>query len=449
MSINKRIKFYYIMFLVLNNIIISQENRFRSLTRNSNQDGLYQEKIMTYNVLHYDGENDRDPFFKEIIGQIEPDLIVCQEINGVDGFNSFFDSVLNVVHPGIWDYADFIDQSANNDIALYFKSEHFSYVSTSMIYTAQTSGTRNVVEWFMVHNATSIQFRIYGVHFKANPGYEERRRVEMTIMRDYLNDLPEQSDFIVTGDFNIYNASTEPGFAVITSPGSDNDGRLFDPLNRIGDWHADVGEIDCEYADIHTQSTRVLDLGDGATGGMDDRFDWILVSASILEETNDINYVDGTYLSFGNDGNHCNQGINEGENSSVSQSIANALHAASDHLPVVASFQFGCADTSTASIMYDNKAPVIPRLYGWYPNPFNLYTTFKFDLSENNFVNVTIRDLLGRHVKTLINQFQYSGSNSVNWNATNANNEPVPSGMYFCILKVGQFEGITKIILLK
>jgi endonuclease/exonuclease/phosphatase family metal-dependent hydrolase len=437
------------MFLVLNNIIISQENRFRSLTRNSNQDGLYQEKIMTYNVLHYDGENDRDPFFKEIIGQIEPDLIVCQEINGVDGFNSFFDSVLNVVHPGIWDYADFIDQSANNDIALYFKSEHFSYVSTSMIYTAQTSGTRNVVEWFMVHNATSIQFRIYGVHFKANPGYEERRRVEMTIMRDYLNDLPEQSDFIVTGDFNIYNASTEPGFAVITSPGSDNDGRLFDPLNRIGDWHADVGEIDCEYADIHTQSTRVLDLGDGATGGMDDRFDWILVSASILEETNDINYVDGTYLSFGNDGNHCNQGINEGENSSVSQSIANALHAASDHLPVVASFQFGCADTSTASIMYDNKAPVIPRLYGWYPNPFNLYTTFKFDLSENNFVNVTIRDLLGRHVKTLINQFQYSGSNSVNWNATNANNELVPSGMYFCILKVGQFEGITKIILLK
>jgi len=437
------------MFLVLNNIIISQENRFRSLTRNSNQDGLYQEKIMTYNVLHYDGENDRDPFFKEIIGQIEPDLIVCQEINGVDGFNSFFDSVLNVVHPGIWDYADFIDQSANNDIALYFKSEHFSYVSTSMIYTAQTSGTRNVVEWFMVHNATSIQFRIYGVHFKANPGYEERRRVEMTIMRDYLNDLPEQSDFIVTGDFNIYNASTEPGFAVITSPGSDNDGRLFDPLNRIGDWHADVGEIDCEYADIHTQSTRVLDLGDGATGGMDDRFDWILVSASILEETNDINYVDGTYLSFGNDGNHCNQGINEGENSSVSQSIANALHAASDHLPVVASFQFGWADTSTASIMYDNKAPVIPRLYGWYPNPFNPYTTFKYDLPENSFVNITIRDLLGRHVRTLINQFQDAGSKSVNWNATNANNAPIPSGIYFCILKVGQFEGITKIILLK
>ena len=437
------------MLLVLNNIIISQESRFRSLTRNSNQDGLYQEKIMTYNVLHYDGENDRDSFFKEIIGQIEPDLIVCQEINGVDGFNSFFDSVLNVVHPGIWDYADFIDQSANNDIALYFKSENFSYVSTSMIYTAQTSGTRNVVEWFMVHNATSIQFRIYGVHFKANPGHEERRMVEMTIMRNYLNDLPEQSNFIVAGDFNIYNASTEPGFDVITSPGSDTDGQLFDPLNRVGDWHANVGETDCEYADIHTQSTRILDFGDGATGGMDDRFDWIFVSAAILQETNDINYVDGTYVSFGNDGNHCNQAINDGENSAVSQSIANALHAASDHLPVVASFQFGEADTFTVSTMFDNKVYSMPKLYGWFPNPFNPYTTFKYDLPENSFVNITIRDLLGRHVRTLINQFQDAGSKSVNWNATNANNAPIPSGIYFCILKVGQFEGITKIILLK
>ena len=41
------------MLLVLNNIIVSQESHFRS----SSQVGLYQEKIMTYNVLDYDGEN--------------------------------------------------------------------------------------------------------------------------------------------------------------------------------------------------------------------------------------------------------------------------------------------------------------------------------------------------------------------------------------------------------
>ena len=91
----------------------------------------------------------------------------------------------------------------------------------------------------------------------------------------------------------------------------------------------------------------------------------------------------------------------------------------------------------------------MPKLYGWFPNPFNSYTTFKYDLPENSFVNITIRDLLGRHVRTLINQFQDSGSKSVNWNATNANNAPIPSGIYFCTLKMGQFEGITKLILLK
>ena len=441
---NKKITYFLINFFILNNIFFSQENFFNDLKR----DGPYQQKIMSYNLLDYDGEIDRNIYFKEIIDQTDPDIIVCQEVNGITGFNNFYNNVLNIIHPGAWAYAEFIDQSANNDIALYYKSDHFSYISTSEIYTAQTSGTRNVVEWIMVHNATSIEFRIYGVHFKANSGYEERRRIEMTIMREYLNDLPEQSNFIVAGDFNIYNASTEPGFEAITSLGVDNDGQLFDPINRIGDWHANVGETDCEYSDVHTQSTRVTDFGDGATGGMDDRFDWILVSAPILEDSNIINYIEGTYLSFGNDGNHCNQAINAGQNTSVSQTIADALHSASDHLPVIASFQFGISDTSTVSIISENKEFLMPKQYGWYPNPFNPHTTFKFDLPEEAFVKVTIRDLLGRNVKTLINQFQYAGKKSLNWNGTNNKNARVPSGIYFCILSVEEYQGITKIILL-
>ncbi len=445
----KTLRLYTIVLLLLASRIRSDDNSFIDFNHYSNQNGLYQEKIMTYNVLHYDGEDNRDIFYQTIINQIQPDLLVCQEINGTDGFNSFLDNVLNIAQPGLWEGADFIDQSANNDIALYYKSEHFFYINTSVINTAQTSGTRNVVEWVMKHIATSVEFRIYGVHFKANVGYEERRRVEMSIMRDYLNDLPQQSHFIVAGDFNIYNASTEPGFEIITSPGSDIDGQLFDPLNRIGDWHADIGETDCEYADVHTQSTRVLDFGDGATGGMDDRFDWIMVSAAVLEETNEINYLDGTYTSYGNDGNHCNQAIYQGSNSAVSQSIAYALHAASDHLPVTASFQFSLQDTTTASISSESKTTEKPILHGWYPNPFNPYSIFKYNLPKNSFVNISIIDLLGRHVKTLINKSQLSGVQTVAWNGTDQTNNDVPSGIYYCRIKVSQFEAITKIVFLK
>jgi hypothetical protein len=59
-----------------------------------------------------------------------------------------------------------------------------------------------------------------------------------------------------------------------------------------------------------------------------------------------MNYVDDTYIAFGNDGQHFNQAINSGTNGAVSQTMADALHAASDHLPVFASFRFPDGDSS-------------------------------------------------------------------------------------------------------
>ena len=41
---------------------------------------------MTYNVLNYDGGNNRETYFIEIINETEPSIIILQEINGVEGF---------------------------------------------------------------------------------------------------------------------------------------------------------------------------------------------------------------------------------------------------------------------------------------------------------------------------------------------------------------------------
>ena len=54
-----------------------------------------------------------------------------------------------------------------------------------------------------------------------------------------------------------------------------------------------------------------------------------------------ITYVPGTYHAYGNDGNHFNDSINQPPNTAVGQLVANALHYATDHLPVIASFSFG------------------------------------------------------------------------------------------------------------
>ncbi|MDP6727227.1 MAG: FlgD immunoglobulin-like domain containing protein, partial [Candidatus Marinimicrobia bacterium] len=65
-----------------------------------------------------------------------------------------------------------------------------------------------------------------------------------------------------------------------------------------------------------------------------------------------------------------------------------------------------------------------------YPNPFNPVTTLRYDLPEQSMVNIIIYDLLGREVRTLVNQTQDAGFRSVIWNATNDYGKPVSAGVY-------------------
>ena len=80
---------------------------------------------------------------------------------------------------------------------------------------------------------------------------------------------------------------------MLTGDSGDNDGRLFDPIDRIGHWHNNSS-----YADVHTQSTRTTQFGGGANGGMDDRFDWLFVSEAILNDSSDMYYTEGTCLLY-------------------------------------------------------------------------------------------------------------------------------------------------------
>ena len=241
--------------------------------------------FLTYNILNYENEDDREDDYITVLGYVEPDIIIIQEIVGEDGFNHFQSDVLDIFAAGEWSGATFINQSASIDIALFYRHDVFSFISTDLVNTAQSAGTRDVVEWIMEHNDSGVQFNVYGVHLKAssNPPNPQTRLAEATILRDYLNDLPAGSHFIVAGDFNIYSNSSasEPAFEMLTGEGDDDDGRLFDPVDRIGHWHNNGS-----FADVHTQSPR-----SGNYGGMDDRFDWIFVSEAVLSETYEINIV--------------------------------------------------------------------------------------------------------------------------------------------------------------
>jgi hypothetical protein len=84
-----------------------------------------------------------------------------------------------------------------------------------------------------------------------------------------------------------------------------------------------------------------------------------------------------------------------------------------------------------------------------YPNPFNPTTQIKYDLPEDAMVNITIYDLMGRSIKSLVNSNQSAGYRSIQWNATNNLGEPVSAGMYIYMIQAGEFRQTKKMVLLK
>ena len=352
---------------------------FSSLTFSSSA------RIMTYNILNYQDDNQRETNYIDILTAIEPNILIIQEILGNEGFLNFKEDVLDVLNPNQWSGANFINQSAQQDIALYYYHDMFTLLESNVVETAQSSGTRDVIEWVLMHNSSEVEFNIYGAHFKASSGNSnaQQRLEEATILRNHLNQLAESSFFILAGDLNIYsnNSESEPCFEMLIGSQDNNNGQLFDPINRIGHWHNNSS-----FADVHTQSPRTSSFGGGANGGMDDRFDWLLVSAQFLDESSNLKYIENSYVTYGNDGNHFNDAINSGSNSAVSNDIAEALHDASDHLPVYMDLWFDDLIYSMEGIVISEIMPNPASVSDSYGEWFELYNSGDTTINLSNWL---------------------------------------------------------------
>jgi hypothetical protein len=84
-----------------------------------------------------------------------------------------------------------------------------------------------------------------------------------------------------------------------------------------------------------------------------------------------------------------------------------------------------------------------------YPNPFNPVTAIHYDLPEDALVNITIYDMMGRIVKTMVNSRQNAGFKSIQWNATNNAGQPVSAGLYLYTIQAGAFRQTKKMVMLK
>ena len=201
-----------------------------------------------------------------------------------------------------------------------------------------TGATRYADRWELqgIGDNKGVSVWVYSMHLKASTGSEnkEQRKFGANAILEDIATLPKGSHVIVVGDMNFYTVR-EPGYQSFIQT-------LIDPLGT-DEW---AGADD---AVKHTQSPRKVRAPKGTPGsglihgGLDDRFDFQFISHS-LQDGKGLDIVEGSYHSFGNDGAHYDIAINDGDNSffkSDSQranKLAEALHIASDHLPVIADY---------------------------------------------------------------------------------------------------------------
>ncbi len=111
---------------------------------------------------------------------------------------------------------------------------------------------------------------------------------------------------------------------------------------------------------------------------------------------------------------------------------------------MMASIMMGNQSKETAEIIPTNFA-----LHPAFPNPFNPVTTIKYELPRDSEINLTVYNIMGQEVNSLINTTKQAGVHTVKWNGTNRHNEPVSSGMYLVRITTQNNFQTQKLVLIK
>jgi endonuclease/exonuclease/phosphatase family metal-dependent hydrolase len=304
-------------------------------------------KAMTFNLMHYpstlyynDATNtfiDRTPVLKGILDTFQPDLFMVCELESASGSDLILQNALQTID-NRYNRANFsTNQSANDDSLqqlVFYNSQKLTLYSQDIIIT----DTRDINHYsFQLNAANAIYLEVFVAHLKSSTGSDnENKRLQMVQQfTNYLANLPTDRYVIFSGDFNLYKSS-ETAYQEIIDP--TNHIVMVDPINSPGNW-----SNNSTFAAIHTQSPltthdqfkRPNGSWDGVTGGMDDRFDFMMVSQNMINGTN-LKYVPNTYKAYGNNGNCYNLSINNSDCSGTySQELRNLIFNMSDHLPVV------------------------------------------------------------------------------------------------------------------
>lgn len=98
----------------------------------------------------------------------------------------------------------------------------------------------------------------------------------------------------------------------------------------------------------------------------------------------------------------------------------------------------------------ETKKQIDKRLFlNVFPTPARTYSTIEYSLPQKTWVDLSIYDISGRKVITLIDEFQGSGSHTISWDAINNQDKRVAAGVYFCVLNTNENSLKKKLLIVK
>ncbi|MEM6853322.1 MAG: dockerin type I domain-containing protein [Planctomycetota bacterium] len=346
-------------------------------------DASAQLRIVTYNTLDKPTTTFDDSQFRTIFGAIASesvngiarpvDILTLQEqaVGGSINTTADIADELNSLH-GTTAYQPLAIGIGSDRLGMVYNSDTVTVLDNRLVSVGIRPAMRTQFRP-VGYTDTSTDFYVYSAHFKAGSsgGDRNQRTLEVSNLRGNADALGPDQNVLFTGDFN-FGSSFEQGYQDFFDPGNAS---AVDPTG-VTTWNGSLNP------EIMTQSTRTSGLSDGgAGGGLDDRFDFQLVTEEVADgggfaimTPSSTGVLESSYRAFGNDGVSFNQAINNTTSGrSQPANVLNALHDFSDHLPVVADYQLpallGIGFDSTADQVFvgtgvalfatvDNVAPV-------------------------------------------------------------------------------------------
>ncbi|MBL7559481.1 hypothetical protein JAO71_06635 [Olleya sp. YSTF-M6] len=362
-------------------------------------------KTMFYNLLNFPLQQPSTTRLSEleiILSDYQPDIFMVCELNNESGANSILNMMQQSINPD-YQMANFVLNTSDDTISdqndlqnlIYFDSSKFTLDNQTVITTIYRDFNHYTLTLNTVNqNTNPITLNVIVCHLKASSGTDNQLlRLQMAQdLTTYLDGFSDDDYFILAGDFNVYTNS-EPAFQEFINPA--NTITFTDPANRMGSWHNNSN-----YVDVFTQSTRTATGLGGTTGGFDDRFDFIMTSTSLSNNTG-LQVQPNNYKVFGNNNNsNCwNNAINSDDCSGTlfSNTIRESLHNFSDHLPVTLNFE---TNQNFLNLTKFTENPVVFEIIG--SNLIANTLALKINNTQIKKHKIQIYNSLGLLIKTIV-----------------------------------------------